>query len=200
MNSSNKGLTIKDLITTGIFSALGIVIGFVGSLVFAVNPVLTYLLPIVQGLIVAPIFILFSVKVPKRGAISIYGVVSGLLLFITGMYWMWAIATVLLGFIADFIAGIRSNKSLKFNTIAYMLYALGPIASYMMVWINKDMYVQYLVGKGTEQSYMDTMIITAQNWMLPAMIITTLIAALLGSYLGVKLLNKQFKKAGILSE
>ena len=40
VNSMNKGLTVKDLVTTGIFTALLFVFVLVGGVFFATNPVL----------------------------------------------------------------------------------------------------------------------------------------------------------------
>ena len=43
VNSMGKGLTVKDLVTTGIFTALVFVFVLVGGIFFAPNPVLTFL-------------------------------------------------------------------------------------------------------------------------------------------------------------
>ncbi len=75
------------------------------------------------------------------------------------------------------------------NILGYMIFSLNPIGSYMMLWINRQAYMDYLVGKGTEQAYMDTMSATAQAWMLPSMIAATLLLAWLGALLGKKLLK-----------
>ena len=45
VNSRKKGLTVKDLVTTGIFSAIFFVFTLVGGLPFAPNPVLTFICP-----------------------------------------------------------------------------------------------------------------------------------------------------------
>ena len=42
VNSMNKGLTVKDLVTAGIFTALLFVFVLVGGVFFATNPVLTF--------------------------------------------------------------------------------------------------------------------------------------------------------------
>ena len=48
VNSLKKGLTVKDLVTTGIFSAIFFVFTLVGGLPFAPNPVLTFYMPTVS--------------------------------------------------------------------------------------------------------------------------------------------------------
>ena len=50
-NSLNKGLTVKDLVTTGIFTALVFVFVLVGGIFFAPNPVLTFFMPAGSGLL-----------------------------------------------------------------------------------------------------------------------------------------------------
>ena len=48
MNQSSvkKGLTVKDLVTVGIFSALFLVFALIGGIFFAPNPVLTFYMPV----------------------------------------------------------------------------------------------------------------------------------------------------------
>ena len=79
-----------------------------------------------------------------------------------------------------------------------MIFVLSPIFSYAMLWINQDAYVQYLVANGTDQAYMDTMIATAQAWVLPAMIIGNLLCSFASGKLGQRLLKKHFEKAGVV--
>ena len=51
VNSLKKGLTVKDLVTTGIFSAIFFVFTLVGGLPFAPNPVLTFYMPMGAALL-----------------------------------------------------------------------------------------------------------------------------------------------------
>lgn len=197
ISEAQKGLNIKDLVTTGIFSALFFVVTMVGGIIFAPNPVLTFLMPPVVALLTGPVYLLLMAKVPKQGPILILGILMGLIMFVTGMYWVWSIAYVVLAFGAELISGIGRFRSMKLNILGYMIFSLNPIGSYMMLWISRQTYMNYLVGKGTEQAYMDTMSATAQSWMLPVMIAGTLFFAWLGAMLGRGLLKKQFEKAGI---
>ena len=66
VNSMNKGLTVKDLVTTGIFTALLFVFVLVGGVFFATNPVLTFFMPAGGGLLAGPIYLLLIAKVHKR--------------------------------------------------------------------------------------------------------------------------------------
>ena len=181
---SKKSLTVRDLVTTGIFSALFFVVTMVGGIFFAPNPVLTFLMPPVVALLTGPVYLLLVAKVPKRGPVLILGILMGLIMFVTGMYWIWSVFYVVLALVAELISGAGGFKNMKLNILGFMVFSLNPIGSYMMLWINR-------------QAYMDTMSATAQGWMLPAMIAATLFLAWLGGLLGRRLLKKQFEKAGI---
>lgn len=196
---SKQNLSIKDLVVTGIFSALFFVMTMIGGIFFAPNPVLTFLLPPAVALLTGPVYLLLIAKVPKHGPILILGILMGLLMFVTGMYWLWSVAYVVLAIVAELISGAGKFNNMKLNIMGFMIFSLNPIGSYMMLWINQNKYIDYLVGKGTEQSYMNTMVETAKDWMLPAMIIGTLLLAFISALLGKRLLKKQFEKAGIVA-
>ena len=196
-NQSNS-LSISDLITTGIFSALFAAATMIGGGIFACNPVLTYWLPPAVALVTAPIFLLLIAKVPKRGPVLILGILMGFIMFITGMYWMWSIAYVVFAILAEIIMGFGKFKNMNMNILGYIVFSLNPLVTYSMMWINQKEYLSYLLSKGTEQAYLDTMAANAHNWMLPAIIISTIVLAFIGAIIGKALLKKQFEKAGIV--
>ncbi len=120
-NQSNS-LSISDLITTGIFSALFAVATMIGGGIFACNPVLTYWLPPAVALVTAPIFLLLIAKVPKRGPVLILGILMGVIMFITGMYWMWSIAYVVFAILAEIIMGFGKFKNMNMNILGYIVF------------------------------------------------------------------------------
>ena len=61
--NKKKGLTVKDLVTIGIFSALFLVFALVGGIFFAPNPVLTFYMPVGSALLCGPIYLLMMAKV-----------------------------------------------------------------------------------------------------------------------------------------
>lgn len=197
-NMNKKSMTIKDLVTTGIFSALFLIFSMVGSILFAPNPVLTFLTPLASALFTGPIYLLLVAKVPKRGPIIILGLLMGIVFFVTGMYWTMSVSYILLGFIADIIAKNGKYKDDFKNTLSFMFFSLSTIGSYVMLWINQNAYIKYLTDRGTDRAFMDTMISTMQSWMLPGMILGTLLTAFISAAIGKKLLKKQFEKAGVL--
>ena len=190
-------LTARDLITVGVFTALFLVFMVVGSALFAPNPVLTFWMPAAAALLTGPVYLLLIAKVPKHGPLAILGVVIGAILFVTGMYWGWALASAVLGILADIIAGVGRFRAKPLNLIAFVVYSLSPMGSYIMLWVNPSGYTAYLTGRGTEQAYMDTMARTATAWMLPAMVLAAVVCALISGLVGLRLLRRQFERAGM---
>ena len=167
------GLAARDLVTTGIFSALYLVFMMVGGMFFASNPVLTFWMPAASALLTGPVYLLLVAKVPKHGPL------------------------VVLGVVADVVAGVGGFRNKALNLVAFVVYSLSPMGSYLMLWVDPSGYASYLVGKGAEQAYMDTMFSTATSWMLPAMLVATVACAVVSGLVGMRLLRRQFAKAGM---
>ena len=89
INPAKKSLTIKDLVTTGIFSAIFLVFTMIGGIFFAPNPVLTFYMPMGAALLCGPVYLLMIAKVRSGGAspflVSLWGS-SGSLPECTGLF------------------------------------------------------------------------------------------------------------------
>ena len=89
---NNKGLSVKDLVTVGIFSALFLVFALVGGIFFTPNPVLTFYMPVGSALLCGPVYLLMMAKVQKRWAVTILGAILCIVWFVTGMHWAMALS------------------------------------------------------------------------------------------------------------
>ncbi|SHO53665.1 MptD family putative ECF transporter S component [Anaerocolumna xylanovorans] len=194
---NRKGLTVKDLVTTGIFTALFFVTMLVGGIVFAPNPVLTFYMPLGSALLGGPVLMLLIAKVPKRGPIAIVGILCGVIWFATGMHWAMDLGYIIGGIAGDLIAGSKNYKSKVFNVLAYICISLGATGTYICYFADKKAWSQYMLNGGTAKSYIDTMNSAAQNWMLAVILGGTILVAAFSAIIGLKLLKKQFEKAGI---
>lgn len=194
---NQKGLTVKDLVTTGIFSALLCVAMFIGGIPFAINPITTFYTSVGSAILGGPIFLLLVAKVPKRGPIIIAGILMGLVSFLTGMHWGQDLGYVITGIIAEFIAGSRKYKSVKMNILAYAVFCLGLTGAYLVYFADPTGWTASMLANGTTQSYIDTMNQAAGPVVLIVMYAGTMIVGALSGLVGKKLLKKQFEKAGI---
>ena len=169
--TAKRGLSVKDLVTIGIFTALMLVFSMVGGIFFAPNPVLTFYMPVGSAILCGPIYLLLIAKVKKRFAITIVGALIGIIWFVTGMHWAFALGTILMGIVADLAAGIGGYASRKINAISYMLYSLGGTGSYLVFFADPDGWAKTMLGNGTEQGYIDTMQATGNSAILAVMLI-----------------------------
>lgn len=197
METQMKGLSVKDLVTIGIFSALFLVLSLIGGVFLGSNPALTFWLPVGGAVLPGPVFLLMIAKVPKHGPVMILGVICAVIYFATGMHWTMPAAYLILGVAADLIASAGKFKNIWLNIVSYMIFALALVPPYMMFFVARDSYMSYMIQKGTDQAYLETMANAGQDWVLPAIIIATLAVAFLSGLLGKKLLKKQFERAGI---
>lgn len=194
---SKKGLTVKDLVTVGIFTALFLVFALVGGIFFAPNPVLTFYMPIGSALLCGPVYLLMLANVQKRWAVAILGTILCIVWFVTGMHWAMALGYLVMGVIADLAAGSGNYQSRKINSLSYILLSLGGTASYLVFFANPDGWARTMLGNGTEQSYIDAMRSAGSAWILIVMLAGTVLAAALSAFVSCKMLNRQFEKAGI---
>ena len=195
--NKKKGLTVKDLVTIGIFSALFLVFALVGGIFFAPNPVLTFYMPVGSALLCGPIYLLMMAKVKKRFTATILGVIMCIIWFVTGMHWAMALGYLVMGIVADLVAGAGQYQSKKINSISYILLSLGGTSSYLVFLAKPDGWARPMLGNGTGQSYIGTMRATGSIWIMVIMLVGTVISAALSAFVGCKMLKKQFEKAGI---
>ena len=197
INPAKKSLTIKDLVTTGIFSAIFLVFTMIGGIFFAPNPVLTFYMPMGAALLCGPVYLLMIAKVQKRWSVTILGIIMGIIWFVTGMHWAFSLGYIGMGIIADLVAGAGDYRNKAVNLLSYLLMSLGGVYTYVVFFIDPQGWASTMLENGTEQSYIDTMSASAPSWLLAVIMIGTLAIAAFSGWIGGKLLKKQFEKAGI---
>lgn len=197
ISKNQKGLTVKDLVTTGIFTALFFVFTLVGGIPFAPNPVLTFYMPMGSALLCGPIYLLMVAKVQKRWSITILGVIIGVIWFATGMHWAFSLGYIAMGIVADIVAGLKQYSSKAVNLISYMILSLSGVYTYIIFFIDPEGWAGTMLKNGTEQAYIDTMNASAYSWLLYVIIFGTIVVSAFSGWIGSKMLKKQFEKAGI---
>jgi len=199
MNPKTNKLQTRDFISVGIFSLIYSVVAFVIGGVAQMTPMTFPFMPMIVALFTGTVFMLYVAKIPKKGALSILGIIAGLLLFVTGMFWMMSAFFVALGFVADFICASGRFKSFKKNMLGYCVFALSPMGAYVPMALMPAQFDAFMSKKGDVASFSGVIhAIGAEWWALPLIILGTLICAVIGGFIGKKLLKKHFEKAGIV--
>lgn len=127
MQTTKKRLTVKDLVTVGIFSALFLVFALVGGIFFAPNPVLTSYMPVGSALLCGPVYLLMLSKVQKRWAASILGARTKLLLILLCVLSAMAAPSLYFQFTLVALIGLLSALSGRWQ------YALRGIIAYALI-------------------------------------------------------------------
>lgn len=198
-NRVNNSLQTKDYISIGVFSLIYFVIAFGIGGIAQMTPVTFPLMPMIVALFAGSIFMLYTAKIPKKGAVSILGILAGILLFITGMFWMMSAFFILLGFIADYIISSGDFKSFRRNLTAYCIFAIAPMGAYIPMVVMPVQFDKFMQRKGNFSSFAGVIKSIGFNWWaIPAMILGTIICGAIGGFIGKKLLRKHFEKAGIV--
>lgn len=188
LKADSKKLETRDFISVGIFSLIYAVVAFVIGGVAQMTPVTFPFMPMIVALFTGTVFMLYVAKIPKKGALSILGVIAAILLFVTGMFWMMSVFFLVFGVIADFICASADFRSFKKNLLAYCVMALAPMGAYIPMLVMPAQFDAFMKNKGDFASFEGVIhSIGATWWAIPAMIIGTIVCAIIGGLIGKKL-------------
>ena len=199
MKTTNK-LTVPDLISIGVFTALYFVlvtIATFGSAAIApgFNNVI---LPAVCALICGCVYMLLAAKLQKFGGISVMGIVMGLFFMTSGHFISSFAANIVMGIVADFVARVSSYKSKKGLLLSYVLFSYGLFGPIIPMWFMKDAYVANLEARGKDAAYIADLFANINMTTFVIAVAATLVCALVGGWFGQKMVKKHFVKAGIV--
>lgn len=187
----------RDFITLGIFNAIAItlymIIGFVLSMTVIGGL-------IAQGIalgVVAPVYLLMGIKINKKGVFTVSGILMGLIGLTSG-HISYMVFSIIAGIVCDFIIGDYRNK-LKI-VVGYGFYSLlnfmGPVFPVLFFGTKGFLKTAKKWNMSTEQIKQALSYFTVP-WTIFFGVLTFIIGCI-GAYLSIKLLNKHFKKAGVI--
>lgn len=195
--NKNK-LNVSDLINIGVFTAIYFVLVTIATFVSAIilPGFSNVFLPGLAALISGCVFMLMVAKVPHFGGITIMGTVMGLFLFVSGHFAVSLVIGIICSVVADLIASFKRNT--KSILASYVVFSYGLTGPVLPLWLMKDAYIASLVAKGKDSTYIDGVFAHINTTTLVICILATLVLAIIGGLFGQKMMNKHFKKAGII--
>lgn len=191
-------LTVPDLISVGVFTALYFVLVTVATFTCALLPgVGNIVLPALAALISGSVYMLLAAKLQKFGGITIMGLVMGLFFFVSGHFVLSFAANIVCGLLADLIAARDKFRSKKLLLVSYVVFSYGLTGPILPLWFMKDAYIANLTARGKDAAYIDTLFAPINNGSFVAAMAAILVCAVLGGLFGQRMMKKHFEKAGI---
>ena len=192
----NNKLQTKDLINLGLFTVLYFVIGCCVAIPIGFVPIFLPVLGSLWSLITGIPFMLFLTRVKKFGMVTIMGVLSGLLMGLTGMGFWGVPMGAVFGLLGDLIMKSGSYKSAKKTILGYGVFSLWMIGTYIpMYFMVEQSRADFAKSFGDE--YADKVMSVMPMWSIILVVAGIFVFAILGGLLGKALLKKHFAKAGI---
>ena len=199
MNTQKKGMTGKDIITVGIFSAIYFVINFAFMLLSGLHPLLWILMPGLIAVFAGIPFLMMCAKVPKTGAVVLMGFITALIYFVTGQFTVVILIAFAVSCILAELCRICSHyRSFRGNALAYAFFSLGMIGSPLPVWIMRDSFLAQISQQGMPEAYVSTLAALTSPGMIVVLVGAPIVGAILGILLAKGMFRKHFEKAGIL--
>ncbi|WP_165450496.1 MptD family putative ECF transporter S component [Intestinimonas massiliensis] len=196
----NHKWSVKDVITTVLLSVLLIVIQLVINMICMVNDFVSMVLSVgFTMLLCAPIYFLMVSRIRKRFVSLVYMTILGTVFLVMGN-WYLLLYYMVVGVLCEAIlwnVGWASTKKLTASwTLSSLLYNGVNI---LPLWFFWDTYEAFALASGMEQSYIDSFVryYSSPQWLVFILLFTT-VCGFIGSLIGGKLIQKHFKKAGVL--
>lgn len=202
-NKTTSGAKLggRDFINLGIFTVIFIVLFMACIMVMSMT---IYTLPFGVALgsfVAASVYMLLRAKAPKTGAIILFGVLFGLVMFAMGSGWPIFAAVIISSIIAELIARSGHYKSYTCEVIGYCVLMVGTaIGSYVPFIVMKDYYLKVAEGNSINGQFMSRLIEFISGPYLALALATTVVTAVLGTVLARVIFKKHLVKAGLLKE
>lgn len=192
-----NGLKVKDFATIGIFSAIMLVVFIAFSMLTGASLFFNMIFNAVcVAFILAPFYVYMSMKVHKPGVALIYNLIHALLAALMMGPFMapWFIVG---GIIAELsMLGKDSYKKITRIGISWAITSLVRATHGMAeIWFFKQAYMAS--GVSQEQIAVQTQFYTSVPWVLLSCA-ATIIMAVLGCIIANRLMDKHFRKSGLI--
>ncbi|OKL53652.1 ABC transporter permease [Bowdeniella nasicola] len=192
-----SGLTTRDFISIGVFTALIFVIIF-GTGMLGFIPILMFVGFFLGIIGVGIVFALFTARTPKFGAVTIMSLLISLFFMGTG-HWAGGIIFALVGGLcADLVITRGPSRAMVRVPIAYALFIVPLyISPWVPLFLDRDAYVAGIEQEmGAEYAAKLFDIVTPTTLLI--LFAVMFVIALGSGALGVAIGRKHFERAGLV--
>lgn len=197
-----KMLSLKEFVIVLLLACVETAIAIVVAMPFAANLQMVYfLVPGLAGLINGIIYVLLIKKCPKVGTQFMIPLVYGLYFLFSGSVYVFVFFAIL-AIVNELIMIGGYGKKIRQAVPHVLTWMLNSMGSTLTLLLFRDSMVQTYVNMGMDEASADAALASLEGfWMAPQNIAIALVAAaalsIAGYLLGVKMLGKHFKPAGV---
>ena len=190
---------IRDLVNAGVFSLLTLMATWCGGMIGFI-PVLMSLVPFFCGLLSGPVFMLYSTKINKFGMMLIMGVIFGLAFSMSGHGAITFPLIIIFSLLAEYVLKKGNYKSKKYARLSYVVFMLFGASNLLPIFLARDAYIKSMISKGYGVEYTEKFMSVMPTWSFLPIVILGMIGGYIGCTIGIKILNKHFKKQEWIDE
>lgn len=194
--SADHSLKPKDLITVGVFTAMYFVVFFGFGMLGLFGPAVHAVGIVLGSLANGIVFALYITRIRKPGMIFLTGIISSLLMVLTGHAWTTLVTAAVFSILAEIVLARGRYRSARASALAYGVFSLWVAGPILPLYYQHDAYIAD-IGKKMGDGY-------AQAWetlfspaFLLGLLVVVFVSSFLGGRLGQKMLRKHFMRAGI---
>ena len=191
----SRGMSGKDVITVGIFSAIYFVINFAFMLLGGLHPLLWILMPGFIALFTGIPYLMMCAKVQKVGSVLLMGLITGLIYYVTGQFTVVILVSFVL---ACGLAEITHYRSMVGNLVSFVLFSVGMVGSPLPIWLMREDFLRQITEQGMPADYVNTLAALSSNGMLIVLFLAPVVGAVIGGILARAMFRKHFEKAGLV--
>ena len=195
----SRGMSGKDVITVGIFSAIYFVINFAFMLLGGLHPLLWILMPGFIALFTGIPYLMMCVKVQKVGSVLLMGLITGLIYYVTGQFTVVILVSFVLACgLAEITRVITHYRSMAGNLVSFVLFSVGMVGSPLPIWLMREDLLRQITEQGMPADYVNTLAALSSNGMLIVLFLAPVVGAVIGGILARAMFRKHFEKAGLV--
>ncbi|MDY3006719.1 MptD family putative ECF transporter S component [Anaerococcus sp. AGMB00486] len=188
--------SVRDLVNAGVFSLLVLVASWCGGMIGFIPQTMPFV-PFACGILGGIVFMLYSTKIDKFGMILIMGILFGIAFSLSGHGAIVFPGIVIISLLAEWILKKGNYKSIKYARLSFATFMLFGGVNILPMYYARQSYIEKLISQGYGEEYVKTLFAVMPNWSFIPVTLLGIVGGFIGCTIGIKLLNKHFKKAGM---
>ncbi|MET9763694.1 MptD family putative ECF transporter S component [Streptomyces sp. NPDC006372] len=188
----------RDLINIGIFGALYIVTVGIFNLLEFISPIMTLVTSAVSIVAAGVPFMLFLTRVRHAGMVTVLAVIVNGFMLLIGSPPIGLVIGVVGALVAEALLYVGRYRSRKMSVLAYAVFSTWFAGLFAPMLYARDEFLSspYMDSMGAE--YVEKLDDLLSPAVLISFDVSTLVFGVIGGALGVRLLDKHFRKAGLV--